>query len=88
VALRQGCIRESCGEEGEEVVERLWRDGGEGEEESWGLERRRWGWGEVCQKGGEVVLSSGLEGLIDLGRGVVWDVESEVEEDWSEEPGS
>jgi hypothetical protein len=61
-------MRESCGEEGEEVVERLWREGGEGDEE--GLERRRLGRGEVGQKGGEVV-SSGLDGLVDLGRGVV-----------------
>jgi hypothetical protein len=78
VALRQGCMRETCGDEGEEVVERLWRDGGEGVGE-WGLERRRFGNGEVGQKGGEVVLSSGLDGLVDLGRGVVWVVEFEEE---------
>jgi hypothetical protein len=67
VALRQGCTRESCGEEGEEVVERRCREGGDGEEE--GLERRRLCRGEVGQKGGEVVVS-GLERLVDLGRGL------------------
>jgi hypothetical protein len=52
VVLRQGCTRESCGEDGEEVVERLCRGSGE-EAAGEGLERRRFDRGEIGQKGGE-----------------------------------
>lgn len=89
VALRQGYTRESCGKDGEEVVERLSREGGEEGLDEEGLERMRLYRGEVGQKGGEPGSGSGLEGLVDL-IGVVWfGVVRSVEEwlgSWSEVP--
>ena len=73
VFLRLGCTRESCGEVGRGVVvERLWS--GEGKEGLGveGLERTRFATGEMGQKGGEAGSeASGLEGLVDLGIGVL-----------------
>jgi hypothetical protein len=87
VARRQGFTRESCCEEGEAVVERLCRGSGEEALDVEGLERRRFDRGEVGQNGGEIWSVSELEGLVDMGMGVlVW---FEVEEEsWSEGPGS
>jgi hypothetical protein len=51
VTLRPGCTRETCGEEGKEVIQRLGREGEEAAGE--GLDRRRFDRGEVGQKGGE-----------------------------------
>jgi hypothetical protein len=53
VALRLGCTRESCGEEGDEVVARLCKEGDEVTGER-GLDRKRFDSGEVGQKGGEI----------------------------------